>query len=107
VVRLRPDQPGYRVPNFGWHDAAATGGNPLFDAAAGPQPFYFAHSYHFVSAAPADVAATIDYSGRKVAAAVARGNVFGLQFHPEKSQDAGLDVLARFIDHVRAQGRAV
>ncbi len=107
VVRLIPDKPGYRVPNFGWHDATFTAGNPLFDKNAGPTPFYFAHSYHFAAADTADVAATIDYSSRKITVAVARNNIFGLQFHPEKSQDAGLDVLARFLTHARTLGRSV
>lgn len=64
--------------------------------------FYFAHSYHFVCDSPGDVAATIEFGGERVAAAIERGNILGAQFYPKKSQDAGLDVLHRFCSHVGA-----
>ena len=92
-VRLAPRN-DLRVPNIGWCDVAPRDGAHLFPG-NGREAFYFAHGYHVACADPANVAATIDYGG-EIAAAVERGTVFGVQFHPEKSQDAGLDVLARF-----------
>jgi len=91
VVRLNPTQPGFRVPNIGWYPTR------FADSDRDDGHFYYVHSYHFVCAEPADVAATIDYGGTAVAGAVKRGNVSGVQFHPEKSQDAGLDLLAAVV----------
>lgn len=107
VVPLAPDRPGYRVPNFGWHDASAPRPVPPFDGGNGSATFYFAHSYYVECAEPTDVVATIEYSGRQVTVAMARGNVFGVQFHPEKSQDAGLDVLDNFLRYVRQSGHVI
>lgn len=93
VVRLVPDGPECRVPNMGWHDVTACPDRTLFSGLPETMSFYFAHSYHVACDDPADVAATLEYGGQAVTAAIERGNVFGVQFHPEKSQDAGLDVL--------------
>lgn len=94
AVRLVPVERGERVPNMGWCDVTPASGAALFGPAA--DAFYFLHSYHLVCDDARDVAATLRYGGRDVAAGVARGRVFGVQFHPEKSQDAGLEVLSRF-----------
>ena len=96
VVRLAPTGPGCRLPNMGWCDVTVT--NPasrLFAAIPSSERFYFGHGYAVQCADPIDVAATIDYGG-PVTAAIERGNLFGVQFHPEKSQDAGLSVLEAF-----------
>jgi glutamine amidotransferase len=82
VVRHEPRDPALRVPNMGWCDVPELG-----------ESFYFAHSYHLVPDDPGDVWATLDYGG-PVVAAVRRGSASGVQFHPEKSQDAGLALLA-------------
>lgn len=92
-VRLTPAN-DLRVPNIGWCDVVAREGARLFPVDQ-REAFYFAHGYHVACDDPDDVAATIDYGG-EIVAGVERGTVFGVQFHPEKSQDAGLDVLARF-----------
>lgn len=99
VVRLAPTEPGCRVPNMGWCDVTVV--NPkakLLANLTNIEAFYFAHSFHVQCSNASDVAATIDYSGR-VTAAIERANIFGVQFHPEKSQDAGLNVLAAFVQH--------
>jgi imidazole glycerol-phosphate synthase subunit HisH len=103
VARL-PAVPGLRVPNMGWCDVAVrNASSPLF-AAAPPAPcFYFAHSYHLQCAEAGDVAATVDF-GSPLTAAVTRGALFGIQFHPEKSQAHGLDLLASFCRHVAGRG---
>jgi glutamine amidotransferase len=103
VVRMRADKPGFRVPNIGWCDVIPTRAGKLFKDTA-VHAYYFVHSYH-VQTLPEYVAAEIEFSGRKVAVAIERGNVCGVQFHPEKSQDVGIDMLARWVDKLRASGR--
>ena len=90
VVRL-PERPGLRVPSIGWCDADSRA-----PALVPARPFYFVHSFHMVADDPADVVATFDHGG-PVTAAVARGSALGVQFHPEKSHDAGLDLLAAWV----------
>lgn len=104
VIRLEADQPGYRVPNIGWCDVMPTRQGVLFPAERGGS-FYHVHSYHLDAADPAAVAATIAFSGRHIPVAIEQGNVFGVQFHTEKSQDDGLDLLAHFLNHLRRIGR--
>lgn len=105
VVRLAPAA-GERVPNMGWCDVAAAAGSTLLRGIAPHASLYFAHSYHLVCERAADVAATLDFGGGHITAAVEAGNLFGLQAHPEKSQDAGLTVLANFVEHARLLARA-
>lgn len=100
VERLRPAGLGALVPNIGWYPVRATGGD--YRDVLDQHSFYFVHSYHFCCANPGDVAATFDYDGNPIVAAVQRGHIFGCQFHPEKSQDAGLDLLDRFVARTRS-----
>lgn len=95
VVRLSPGE-SERVPNMGWCDLTVRRRAVLCERIPDGEPFYFAHSYHLVCAEPADCVATISYGGQPVTAAVERENVMGLQCHPEKSQHAGLELLAAF-----------
>jgi len=104
VVRLVADQPGFRVPNIGWCDVTPTRAGTLFPDASAVAAYYFVHSYH-VQTSPDHVAAEIYFSGRKVAVALESGSVCGVQFHPEKSQDVGIDLLARWVDKLRVSGR--
>jgi glutamine amidotransferase len=94
VVRL-PEGPGLRVPNIGWCDVASAEPSLVPE-----RPLYFVHSFHLVAREPGDVVATFDHGG-PVAAAVARGSALGVQFHPEKSHDAGLDLLAAWAGAIR------
>lgn len=96
VRRLQADREGFRVPNIGWCDVTPTRKGRLFPEGGGT--CYHVHSYHFEPSDPSVVAATIEFSGRRTAVAVESGNLFGVQFHPEKSQDDGLGVLAAFFD---------
>ena len=91
---VRAMQPGknVRVPHMGWNDVTLARPHPVL--AAGEA--YFLHSYRFVPRDAADALAMTDHGG-PVTAAVARGNVLGVQFHPEKSQGYGLDLLRRFV----------
>ena len=102
VVRLKPSDERYRVPNMGWCDVhIARRPTLLFSDLPDGESFYFAHSYHFQCSDPSDVTATIEYSGRPVTAAIEHGHLFGIQFHPEKSQDAGLQLLQSFYHYVQ------
>jgi glutamine amidotransferase len=94
TVALKPCAPGNRVPNMGWCPVQiSTPGQGLFKMIGAEESFYFAHSFHLVCREPADVAAVMSWGDGEVVAAVCRGNIRGMQFHPEKSQDAGLNVL--------------
>jgi glutamine amidotransferase len=104
LVRLQASEPCDRVPNIGWCDVTPTRSSTLFPTGRGGT-FYHVHSFHLVPTDPAVVAATIDFSGRKIPVAIEQDNLFGVQFHTEKSQDDGLDLLATFLDHLRRQGR--
>ena len=97
VVRLISDRPGYRIPNIGWCDVRVERGSRLVDVERDGEAAYFVHSYHLECSDADDVVASIEFSGRRVAAAVERGSLFGLQFHPEKSQDLGLSVLEALV----------
>ena len=104
VVRLDPAQSRERVPNIGWCDVEICKDARLFDGIASQAPFYFVHSYCVACSDTTDVAGRIHFGASAVAVAVERGNVFGVQFHPEKSQDSGLQILANFaqiVDSVR------
>jgi glutamine amidotransferase len=97
VERLKPRAPGLKVPHVGWNGVDYAPGTALFAALAPSFDAYFTHSYVFRPDDPDDVAAWTDHGGR-FAAAVRRGNLAGVQFHPEKSQAAGLRLLANFLE---------
>jgi glutamine amidotransferase len=90
TVRAFDPAPGLRIPHMGWNDVIPTAPHPVI--AAGEA--YFLHGYHFADAV--DVAATSDHGGAFVAA-VAKDNIVGVQYHPEKSQAYGLATLERFL----------
>jgi len=97
VVRLTASGTGERVPNIGWCDVTIT--NPasmLFANIPSGSSFYFAHSYYVACEHGADVTATIAFGSITPPAAIQHGNVYGVQFHPEKSQDVGLELLYNF-----------
>jgi imidazole glycerol-phosphate synthase subunit HisH len=105
VVKLAPSDPSCRVPNIGWCDVRRARGDTLFPAGEADSSFYFVHSYHMQCRAEECVAATIEFSGDDIVVAVEQGHLFGCQFHPEKSQDAGLDLIHRFVRRMHADGR--
>ena len=96
VRAIEPADPSIKVPHMGWNDVSPT---PHGDGATLIEPgeAYFLHSYHFRPEHGRDIAAMTDHGGGLVAA-VARDNVVGVQFHPEKSQAYGLELLARFLE---------
>ncbi|HEY4790069.1 MAG TPA: imidazole glycerol phosphate synthase subunit HisH [Actinomycetes bacterium] len=89
-----------KIPHIGWDEVAVRPGSRLFAGLGDGTRFYFVHSYAPEPDGDA-VAAVCDYGGR-FAAAVEHGNLFGTQFHPEKSGGAGLALLANFVTEVRA-----
>ena len=97
VSRIQPGE-GFRVPHMGWNGLSFSGAPHAILAGLGPEPHvYFTHSYAFRVTDPADVAATASYGAQAITAAVARDNLFGTQFHPEKSQGVGLRILSNFL----------
>ena len=93
--------PGLKVPQIGWNALQfQPAGERLRRGLEDGTHVYFVHSYHPVPEDEGIIAATTDYGG-PFAAAVERGNTFGVQFHPEKSQDAGLAMLGNFVAAVR------
>ncbi|WP_174292875.1 imidazole glycerol phosphate synthase subunit HisH, partial [Sphingomonas bacterium] len=89
VRRLQPASPAAKVPHMGWNDVTPRAPHPLIE----PGEAYFLHSYGFEGDA---VIAQTDHEG-PVTAAIGRDTMIGVQFHPEKSQLYGLDLLARFL----------
>ena len=97
VRKLDSADPAAKVPHMGWNNLVGVSDQPVVAPLAAGAPVYFTHSFAFFPEDEADVSAYVDHGGR-FPAAVARGNVAGVQFHPEKSQAAGLSLLARFLE---------
>lgn len=86
-----------KLPHMGWNTVKPRDGAKLFGGVDTERGFYFLHSYYFDAAAPELVAATVEY-GSELTCAVARDNVFGMQFHPEKSHGNGVSVFRNFAE---------
>jgi len=99
VDRIAPSDPALKIPHMGWNTLASKQKHALFDGIAlGPEGLhaYFVHSYQLAPADKEDLVADAEYGG-PITAAVARDNVAGTQFHPEKSQKLGLALLGNFL----------
>jgi len=96
VVRLRPGDPKLKVPHIGWNACAQRRPDPLLAGIPDGAHFYFTHSFHAVPADPSVVVLEAEH-GIALTAAIRRHNVFACQFHPEKSQAAGLRLLENFV----------
>lgn len=98
-VAIKPQDPALKVPHMGWNTLIPHRSHPLLDGLhlgeAGHHA-YFLHSYHVLPTAPQDVLASADYGG-PITAMIAKDNIAGAQFHPEKSQGLGLALLANFL----------
>ena len=90
------------IPHMGWNQLQIVSPTPLLSGIREGSYVYFVHSYHAVPDDPAIIAATTDY-GIDFVSAVASGNIYGLQFHPEKSQAVGLKILTNFLEVVKEQ----
>ena len=96
VLRI-PDAPGLKIPHMGWNSLHFDHPGRLFTGLKEGVYVYFVHSYYLKAEDPGIVTASTEY-GTTIHASVESGNVFGCQFHPEKSSDAGMKMLQSFLD---------
>lgn len=96
VRRLEARGDNARIPHIGWNEVVVLRESPLFRGIPSGKDFYFDHSYHFCTGDDGDVLAHTPYCGG-FASAIGREGVFGVQFHPEKSQRTGFHVLRNFL----------
>ncbi|GMV60865.1 MAG: imidazole glycerol phosphate synthase subunit HisH [Parvibaculum sp.] len=95
VVKIEPSDPLLKIPHMGWNELEVVNGHPLLEDMPATHA-YFVHSYAFAVSDPAVLAARVDYGG-PVTAMVAKDNLVGTQFHPEKSQALGLALIGNFL----------
>ncbi len=97
ALRFRFDDPGtrLRVPHMGWNVVREVKHTPLFEGMYDEPRFYFVHSYHVRCADPDDVMLTTDY-GHPFVSGLSKNNIYGVQFHPEKSHKFGMQLIRRF-----------
>ena len=96
VVPLEPSDPALKVPQMGWNELEVLAEHPLLAGLGADPHVYFVHSYHLRVERPEHLLAVSDYGGQ-VTAVAGRDNLIGTQFHPEKSQAAGLALLRNFL----------
>ncbi len=96
VERITPADPALKVPHMGWNDMVIDRVHPVLEGLTTGDHAYFVHSYQFHVDVPAHLLAHVDYAG-PVTAIVGRDNILGTQFHPEKSQAAGLRLIGNFL----------
>lgn len=97
VRRIPASTRSLKIPHVGWNTIRYRKGFFLFQGLPQEPDLYFVHSYSMCCENPEDVVATVDY-GEALTAVVHKGNVLGVQFHPEKSQDYGLKILENFVN---------
>lgn len=96
VVAIGATDPSLKIPHMGWNELLPVRQHPVLDGLGRGTHAYFVHSYRFRPENTADLIAETDYGG-KLAAVIGRDNLIGTQFHPEKSQTAGLRLIANFL----------
>jgi len=96
VVPIEPSDATLKIPHMGWNQIEPRTPHPLLQGLRAGAHAYFVHSYHFRLANPADLVAVTDYGG-PLTAMIGYGNLAGTQFHPEKSQEAGLRLIGNFL----------
>jgi glutamine amidotransferase len=96
VVRLKPNEEDLKIPHMGWNELTLGDPHPLFEGIEPGAHAYFVHSYHFRPREPYHRLAHVAY-GEMVTAVVGKANMVGTQFHPEKSQETGLRLIANFL----------
>lgn len=97
VVALDPNDDELKIPHMGWNELTLGEAHPLFEGIEAGAHAYFVHSYHLRPRNPEHRLAHVAY-GELVTAAVGAGNLAGTQFHPEKSQETGLRLIANFLN---------
>ena len=96
VVKISPSDPALKVPHMGWNDLVVDRPHPVLAGITTGDHAYFVHSYHFRVDTPDERLAHVNY-GSDITAIIGRANMVGTQFHPEKSQSAGLRLIANFL----------
>jgi glutamine amidotransferase len=96
VIAIEPDDRSLKVPHIGWNELEPRAAHPLLKGLSAGAHAYFVHSYQMRLADSEHLVATTDYGG-PLAAIIARDNIAGTQFHPEKSQQAGLRLIGNFL----------
>jgi imidazole glycerol-phosphate synthase subunit HisH len=102
TVRHFRSEPNLTIPHMGWNELQFTQpDHPVWQGLAIDPHVYFVHSYYVIPSDPTITAATVTHGSQTVTAAIARDNLLAVQFHPEKSADNGLKILANFVNGVR------
>ncbi|MCR9214182.1 MAG: imidazole glycerol phosphate synthase subunit HisH [Proteobacteria bacterium] len=96
VVKLEPKDKDLKIPHMGWNELDLCSDHVLLKGLKNGQHAYFVHSYQMTVADPSQILATVDYGG-PVTSIIGRDNMVGTQFHPEKSQETGLQLLTNFL----------
>lgn len=96
VVKLSPADPNLKIPHMGWNALNFNTDHPVFSGLSNGDHAYFVHSFHMRPNQPEHLLTTVDY-GDSITAAIGRDNMIGTQFHPEKSQETGLKLIANFL----------
>ena len=96
IRKIMPADPALKVPHMGWNDLIIDHPHPVLEGIATGDHAYFVHSYAMDVTNPAERLAHVDYAG-DVTAIIGRDTMIGTQFHPEKSQDAGLRMIGNFL----------
>jgi len=96
IVKIDPSDPSLKVPHMGWNDLVLDNPHPVLEGIRNGDHAYFVHSYKYVAQNPSERLAHVDYGG-DVTAIIGRDNMLGMQFHPEKSQSAGLRLISNFL----------
>lgn len=96
VVAVEPDDAALKIPHMGWNTLRSTRPHPVLDGVPLGLHAYFVHSYHLAASDPRQLLAVADYGG-PLTAMVARDTMVGTQFHPEKSQALGLQIIGNFL----------
>lgn len=96
VKPLAPQDANLKIPHMGWNALQARHSHHVLKNISNTSHVYFVHSYHAVGAAPNEILATVDYGG-EVVAIIGRDHIVATQFHPEKSQRIGLEILTNFV----------
>ena len=96
IVPMQPDDPGLKIPHMGWNGLLDVARHPVLAGIDDGAHMYFVHSYHFATDDPEECLARFSHGGA-FTACVGRDNLIGTQFHPEKSQGAGLQLIQNFL----------
>ena len=96
VKIMEPNDKNLKIPHMGWNNLNILNSHPVFNNINENDHVYFVHSYHFEVENNNNLLANVDYGG-KITAAVAHENIIGTQFHPEKSQSVGLQIIKNFL----------